>query len=87
MIAYTAPESKGKHPMRRNRLHAAWLRSEHLQVVSLASVFVCISFWIRAKTVDQREREHAENRALFVGLWPATLWLLGDRLANRTACP
>ncbi|MGH8903800.1 MAG: hypothetical protein ACRDYA_19525 [Egibacteraceae bacterium] len=69
--------------MRREILHAARLRSEHLQVASLASVFVCIGLWIRAKTVDQNEREHAENRALFVGLWPLTLWLLGNRVAKQ----
>lgn len=68
--------------MCRKTLRAARLRSEHLQVASLASVFACIGLWIRAKTVDQSEREHAENRALFVGLWPPTLWLLDNRLAN-----
>lgn len=64
-------------------LSAAGLRSEHLHIASLTSIFVCVGLWIRAKTVDQREREHAENRALFVGLWPPTLWLLGDRLLNK----
>jgi hypothetical protein len=29
---------------------------------------------------DRRPRRarHAERRALFVGLWPPTMWLLGD---------
>jgi hypothetical protein len=36
--------------------------------------------WIRAKTVDQEERGNAERRALFVGLWPPMLWLIGDAL-------
>lgn len=64
-------------------LQAVGLRSEHLQVASLASVFACVGLWIRAKTVDQSERAHAENRALFVGLWPFTLWLLSDQLAEQ----
>jgi hypothetical protein len=64
-------------------LHAAGLRSEYLYIASFASVFLCIGLWIRAKTVDQSERSHAENRALFVGLWPPTLWLLGDCLAQE----
>lgn len=68
--------------MRSKVLHAAGLRSDHLYVASLASVYLCLGLWIRAKTVDQSERDHAENRALFVGLWPPTLWLLGDRLAK-----
>jgi hypothetical protein len=33
-----------------------------------------------AKTVDQDERGNAERRALFVGLWPPMLWLIGDSL-------
>ena len=77
-------ESKEKYLMFRNVFRAAWLRSEYLQVASLASILSCVGFWIRAKTVDQSEREHAENRALFVGLWAPTLWLLGNWLAKRT---
>jgi hypothetical protein len=38
--------------------------------------------WIRAKTVDQDERGNAERRALFVGLWPLMLWLIGDSLRD-----
>ena len=41
-------------------------------------VGLCIGLWIRAKTVDQDERGNAERRALFVGLWPPMLWLIGD---------
>lgn len=61
-------------------LRRAGLRSEHLQVASLGSVALCIGLWIRAKTVDQDERGNAERRALFVGLWPPLLWLIGDSL-------
>jgi len=53
-------------------------RSIHLQSASLGSVGLCIGLWIRAKTVDQDERGNAERRALFVGLWPPMLWLIGD---------
>jgi hypothetical protein len=61
-------------------LHRAGLRSEHVQVLSMASIALCIGLWIRAKTVDQEERGNAERRALFVGLWPPTIWLIGDSL-------
>jgi hypothetical protein len=61
-------------------LHRRRLRGGHLHVVSLASVGLCIVLWIRAKTVDQEMRGNAERRALFVGLWPPTLWLIGDSL-------
>ncbi|MDQ2826958.1 MAG: hypothetical protein M3Y04_08370 [Actinomycetota bacterium] len=59
------------------------LRGWHLHVLSLASVALCIGLWIRAKTVDQDERGNAERRALFVGLWPPTLWLIGDTLERN----
>jgi hypothetical protein len=62
------------------RLHNAGLRDWHMQSLSFGSVGLCIALWIRAKTVDQDERGNAERRALFVGLWPPTLWLIGDSL-------
>lgn len=54
------------------------LRGWHFQASSLASIYLCIALWIRAKTVDQEERGNAERRALFVGLWPPMFWLIGD---------
>jgi hypothetical protein len=59
-------------------LSACGLRGWHLHVTSLATIYLCISLWIRAKTVDQEERGNAERRALFVGLWPPMFWLIGD---------
>ncbi|GAB3299805.1 hypothetical protein [Parasphingorhabdus pacifica] len=61
-------------------LHRAGLRSAHLRPLSVGAIGLCIGLWIRAKTVDQDERGNAERRALFVGLWPPTLWLIGDSL-------
>ncbi len=62
--------------------HDLGFRSEHLHIASLSAVGLCIALWIRAKTVDQDERGNAERRALFVGLWPPTLWLIGDSLRH-----
>ncbi|MGI8312037.1 hypothetical protein [Saccharopolyspora hattusasensis] len=64
-------------------LHAAGLRSTHLHALSLGSVALCLTLWIRAKTVDQQQRGNAERRALFTGLWPPMLWLIGDSLRER----
>ena len=61
-------------------LHRAGLRAWQMQLLSMGSVGLCIGLWIRAKTVDQDERGNAERRALFVGLWPPTIWLIGDSL-------
>ena len=64
-------------------MHRAGLRGWHLHAMSIVSVGICLGLWIRAKTVDQEERGNAERRALFVGLWPPTLWLLGDTLERH----
>jgi hypothetical protein len=64
-------------------LHRVGLRSWHMQIWSLSTIGLCITLWIRAKTVDQDERGNAERRALFVGLWPPMIWLIGDSLARH----
>lgn len=63
-------------------LYRAGVRADHLHALSLGSVWLCVALWIRAKTVDQDERGNAERRALFVGLWPPTIWLIGESLAR-----
>ena len=64
-------------------LHDTGLPSWALHASSLASVGLCLNLWIRAKTVDQEARGNAERRAIFVGLWPPMLWLMGDSLARH----
>ena len=64
-------------------LHDLGLRGWHLHLLSIVSVGLCIVLWIRAKTVDQEERGNAERRALFVGLWPPTIWLIGDSVERH----
>lgn len=63
-------------------LHSAGVRSSHFRLLSMGGVGLCIGLWMRAKTVDQDERGNAERRALFVGLWPPMLWLIGDSFAR-----
>ena len=65
------------------RLYRLGLRAGYMQYLSLSSVGLCIALWIRAKTVDQDERGNAERRALFVGLWPPLIWLIGDSLERH----
>ena len=64
-------------------LRRVGVRGWHLHIVSLSTVWLCISLWIRAKTVDQEERGNAERRALFVGLWPPMFWLIGDAVERE----
>lgn len=64
-------------------LQRAGVRSDHMHIASLASIGLCLALWIRAKTVDQEQRGNAERRAVFVGLWPPTMWLIGDSLKEH----
>lgn len=64
-------------------LGSTGLRSDHMYIGSLASILLCLSLWIRAKTVDQQHRGNAERRAIFVGLWPPMFWLIGRGLERR----
>jgi hypothetical protein len=66
-------------------LRRAGLRGWYMHLASLGSIGLCITLWIRAKTVDQDERGNAERRALFVGLWPPMFWLVGDSLERAHA--
>ena len=66
-----------------NALSRIGLRGWHLHLASLGSIYLCIALWIRAKTVDQEERGNAERRALFVGLWPPMLWIIGDAVQGE----
>ncbi len=63
-------------------LHRVGLRSDHFHLASLVTITLCVGLWVRAKTVDQVQRGNAERRALFVGLWPPTMWLIGDSLKD-----
>jgi hypothetical protein len=64
-------------------LHRIGIRAWMLHATSLASIALCLSLWIRAKTVDQEARGNAERRAMFVGLWPPMFWLIGDAVERH----
>lgn len=57
--------------------------SRALHALSVVNIVACIALWMRAKTVDQDVRGNAERRALFVGLWPVMIWLVGDAAERR----
>jgi hypothetical protein len=64
-------------------LHRTGLPSWAVHGASIASIGLCLGLWTRAKTVDQDARGNAERRAIFVGLWPPLLWLIGDALERH----
>jgi hypothetical protein len=71
-------------------LYRAGIRGWMLHMASLGTIGACLVLWQRAKTIDQDERGHAERRALYVGLWPPTFWVIGaavERHENRRRRP
>ena len=68
-------------------LLAVGLRGWHARIAGLGSIWLCLALWVRAKTIDQQERGNAERRAIFVGLWPPTLYLIGETLDRQAARP
>lgn len=61
-------------------LRAVGLRSWHLETASMGSVALCLVLWMRAAGLDQDERGNAERRAVFVGLWAPTIWLMSQSM-------
>jgi hypothetical protein len=59
-------------------LRVLGVRSEYLQSAALGSVGLCTVLWMRAAGLDQDERGNAERRAIFVGLWAPTLWMISQ---------
>jgi hypothetical protein len=57
--------------------------SEYLYAGSLGTIGLCVTLWIRAKTIGEDERANAERRAMFVGLWPPMFWLIGDTVRRQ----
>ena len=61
------------------------VRGWMFQSGAIASMLWCVALWIKAKTVDQTERGHAERRALYVGLWTPTMYAIGKTLDEQNS--
>ncbi len=71
-------------PLALHRLASA----DAMQALGLASILGALSLWPRSGGISgQQERTWAERRAIFVGLWPSTFFLLGEILQDIEASP
>jgi hypothetical protein len=64
-------------------LHRAHVRAWHVHGASLGAIGLCLGLWARSRKEDPDERGNAQRRAVFVGLWPPMLWLIGDALERE----
>ena len=69
-------------------LHRVGLKSDLLHGLGFGSIVGSLALWGRAvATHDDKEKATAERLAIFVGLWPPTLFLLGKVLQDLEATP
>jgi hypothetical protein len=69
-------------------LHRFGLRSDLLHGLGVASVAGSLALWGRSGGRDEPSaRARAERMAIFVGLWPPTLFLVGKVLQDLESAP
>jgi len=69
-------------------LHRLGINSDVLHRLGFASVVAALSRWGRSAGVDEwKAKARAERLAIFVGLWPPTLFLLGKVMQDLEASP
>ena len=69
-------------------LHRAGLRSDLLHGLGFASIVGSVAFWGRSgRAQDRFAKARAERLAIFVGLWPPTLFLLGKVMQDLERAP
>ena len=62
----------------------AWgVTSRHVRAAAYASGALSLFSYIRSKSLDQSQRGHAEYRAVFIGLWGPTLWVISHTLRQE----
>ncbi len=56
-------------------------------VASLASIVLSIVLWFIPRSGNDSEQGRPERLAIFVGLWPPTLFLMGHALRAEDSMP
>ena len=56
------------------------LRPDIFYVASIASMVLSLMLWFVPRGGSDEEKARAERLAIFVGLWPPTLFLMGHAL-------
>lgn len=54
---------------------------------SLGSMLLSIILWFLPRSGDDAEKGRPERLAIFVGLWPPTLFLMGHALRSEATTP
>ncbi len=66
-------------------LRSAGVTPDMLYTASLGSILLSLVLWFVPRGGDDSEKARPERLALFVGLWPPTLFLMGHALRAETS--
>jgi hypothetical protein len=64
-------------------LRSAGLTPDVFYVASLGSMLLSIVLWFVPRSGDEADKGRPERLAIFVGLWPPTLFLIGHALRDE----
>ena len=69
-----------------------WVRSvgitsDMAYAASVLSIFLSLALWFVPRRGDEAEQGRPERLAIFVGLWPPTLAILGHALREEERLP
>ena len=66
-------------------MRSVGLTSDMFYVASLGSILASLALWFLPRRGDDSDKGRPEHLAIFVGLWPPTLFLMGHALRDEEA--
>lgn len=64
-------------------LRSIGLAPDMFYVASIGSMVLSVLMWFVPRGGDKKDRNRPERLAIFVGLWPPTLFLIGHALSDE----
>jgi hypothetical protein len=64
-------------------LRSIGLKPDVLYVASIASMVLSLMLWFVPRGGSEAEKGRAERLAIFIGLWPPTLFLMGHAVEEH----
>ncbi len=68
-------------------LRSAGITPDMFYIASLGSILLSILLWFVPRKGDDADKGRPERLAIFVGLWPPTLFLMGHALRVEAPTP
>lgn len=65
-------------------LRSLGLTPDMFYAASIGSILLSLALWFMPRRGNTEEKSRPERLAIFVGLWPPTLFLMGHALREET---